>query len=115
MRLARRYGCPVELSLDVLGGKWRAVILARLKDAPLRYGELRRAIPNLSDKMLSQRLRELEENGLVERSAAGDGGTLRYALTARGRSLQPILQALYDWGLDVAEELDVAFPGGGGG
>ncbi|MDT2019826.1 helix-turn-helix domain-containing protein [Methylocella sp. CPCC 101449] len=92
----RLYGCPIELALDVIGGKWKTVILARLKDAPLRYGELRRAIPTLADKVLTQRLRELEDSGLVERSDR-DGASV-YALTARGLTLGPALEALYAWG-----------------
>jgi DNA-binding HxlR family transcriptional regulator len=101
-RLRSRYACGVELALDVLGGKWKPVILARLKEAPLRYGELRRRIPNLSDKMLSERLRDLETQGLIGRDAAGV-----YALTPRGESLRPALQALYDWGVASAAELKV--------
>ena len=53
-RLPRTFGCPVELSLESFGGKWKAVILARLKDGALRYGELRRLIPQLSDKVLTE-------------------------------------------------------------
>lgn len=86
----RLYGCPIELALDMIGGKWKTVILARLKDAPLRYGELRRAIPTLADKV------ELEDSGLVERSDR-DGASV-YALTARGLTLGPALEALYAWG-----------------
>lgn len=53
-RRARLYGCPVELTLDLIGGKWKTVILARLKQAPMRYGELRRAVPGLADKMFTR-------------------------------------------------------------
>jgi len=83
-RLAKRFGCPVELSLELLGGKWKPVILARLKERPHRYSELRKLIPNLSTKMLSQRLRDLEVRGLVERRG-GVGGKPHavYRLTAR--------------------------------
>ncbi len=95
--IGRLYGCPVELSLDRIGGKWKTVILARLKDAPLRYGQLRRLIPGLSDKVLTQRLRELEDVGFVMRSSGNEALTL-YTLTALGRSLAPVLSALYDWG-----------------
>jgi DNA-binding HxlR family transcriptional regulator len=101
-RLRSRYGCGVELALEVLGGKWKPVILARLKEAPLRYGELRRQIPALSDKVLSERLRDLEGQGLIGRDAEGV-----YGLTARGQSLNPALQALYDWGVASAGELGV--------
>lgn len=93
---ARLYGCPVEFALDVVGGKWRTVILARLKQEALRYGELRRLLPGLSDKVLTQRLRELVEAGLIERDEAD--GRARYELTDRGLSLQPALEALYAWG-----------------
>ena len=110
MRTTRAYGCPVEFALDVLGGKWKPVILARLKDAPLRYGELRRLIPGLSDKMLTQRLRDLEDGGLIVREHVGDGVRL-YALSARGRTLRPLLQSLHDWGRASAASFDVGFRG----
>ena len=61
----RLYGCPVEFALDMLGGKWKTVILARIKEQPMRYSELRRMIPSLSEKMLSQRLKELVDAGFV--------------------------------------------------
>jgi DNA-binding HxlR family transcriptional regulator len=105
-RLPRTFGCPVELSLELLGGKWKAVILARLKDGPLRYGELRRLIPQLSDKVLTDRLADLRQAGLIAPGGGkrGDG----YRLSARGESLRPVLQALYDWGAAQADELDVS-------
>ncbi|MGK5685312.1 winged helix-turn-helix transcriptional regulator [Actinoplanes sp. URMC 104] len=97
--MANAYHCPVELTVDVVGGKWRVVILAHLKEGVHRYGELRRRMPGISEKMLSQRLRELEGDGLVARC---DLGTVpphvEYRLTEEGRSLEPVLQALYDWG-----------------
>jgi DNA-binding HxlR family transcriptional regulator len=96
-RLARTFGCPTELALELLGGKWKTVILARLKDGPLRYAELRRRIPRLSDKMLTQCLQGLQERGLVSRDAV-PGAAARYRLTPAGRSLRPLLQQLYDWG-----------------
>ena len=101
-RLRARYGCPVELALDVLGGKWKPVILALLKEAPRRYGDLRRLIPALSDKVLSERLRDLEGQGLIARASDG-----QYQLTPRGESLRPVLQALYDWGGEAASAYGV--------
>ena len=95
--VSKIYGCPVELALDMIGGKWKTVIVARLKQGPMRYGELRRVIPNLSDKVLTERLRDLEARGLVIHGADG-----RYALTERGLSLAPALQALFDWGTIIA-------------
>jgi DNA-binding HxlR family transcriptional regulator len=96
--LGRLYGCPVELALELIGGKWKTVILARLKESSMRYGELRRAIPGLADKVLTQRLRDLEEKGFVERSHGGAQDAVRYRLTSYGRSLAPALEALYAWG-----------------
>lgn len=100
---AKTYGCPVELSLSLLGGKWKTVILARLKESPLRYSELRRAIPALSDKMLTERLRGLREQGWIELE---DG---KYRLAARADSARAVLQALYDWGESVAPEVNARF------
>src|SRR5215510_16615766 len=97
--LRRRFSCPVELALEILNGKWKTVILAHLKQGSLHYSELRALIPILSDKLLTERLRDLEELGLVVRhKSGGRGAPSRYELTARGRSLGPVLQALYDWG-----------------
>jgi len=99
-----RYHCAVELAVDVIGGKWRPVILAHLKEGVHRYGELRRRVPQMSEKMLAQRLRELQRDGLVERI---DHGTrparVEYRLTEEGWSLAPVLQALYDWGTARAQ------------
>ena len=107
-RLKQKYGCPVELSLEFIGGKWRTVILAWLKEAPHRYGELRQRMPGLSDKVLTQRLKELESFGLVTRRSAGrPRGAIRYQLTARGQSLRPVLDALHAWGSALAPELKV--------
>jgi len=98
-RLARSFNCPTEFTLQVLGGKWKTVILCYLKIEPLRFAELRKLIPNLSDKVLSQRLHELTEAGLVDRSKAEDGDKSEvYALSARGQSLGRILTELYNWG-----------------
>jgi DNA-binding HxlR family transcriptional regulator len=107
-RNGRRYGCPVELTLDLLGGKWKTVILARLKQTPLRYAELRRAVPGLADKMLTQRLRDLESVGFVERSKYSDGQS-RYSLTPLGLSLGPALEALYAWGWQVSPAVGARF------
>jgi DNA-binding HxlR family transcriptional regulator len=102
-------GCPVELALSLIGGKWKTILIARLKQGPLRYGELRRMVPDLADKVLTQRLRELETDGFVQRIPAAENGSLRYALTARGVSLSPALEALYAWGERAARENGLRF------
>lgn len=99
--MKRSFSCPVELALDVLGGKWRAVMLAHLKEGELRYADMRRRIPRMSDKMLTQRLRELRQSGLIAHSA----GT--YRLTARGERARTALTALHAWGESLAPELGV--------
>jgi DNA-binding HxlR family transcriptional regulator len=101
------YNCPVELALDQLGGKWKAVLLAHLKQGALRYSQLRRLVPKLSDKILTQRLRELEASGLVARRRDPRSRQVEYSLSPRGRSLGPVLQSLYDWGQRVAGETGV--------
>jgi DNA-binding HxlR family transcriptional regulator len=109
MKSGRLFGCPVELALSLIGGKWKTVILARLKQGPLRYSELRRTLPELADKVLTQRLRELQADGFVSKTPASNSGATRYALTKWGRSLSPALEALYSWGESAAVESRARF------
>lgn len=110
--LRRSFSCPVELALEVLGGKWKTILLAHLKAGPLRYGELRARTPALSDKVLTQRLADLERLGLVVRHKRGRrGAPALYELSARGRSLGPVLQSLYDWGNGNAVSLGATIAG----
>jgi len=98
-KLAKAFNCPTEFTLAVLGGKWKTVILCYLKLRPFRYSELRVLHPNLSDKMLTERLQDLIDIGLVTRKKAVGGKNIAtYSLTERGRSLGSILQDLYGWG-----------------
>jgi len=98
-RLARYFHCPTEFTLAVLDGKWKTVILSYLKERPCRYSELRRLVPSLSDKMLSERLRDLTSAGLVVRRPVGISRLAqRYALTEKASSLSAVLQQLYAWG-----------------
>jgi DNA-binding HxlR family transcriptional regulator len=107
-RLARYYECPTEFALDVLGGKWKTVLLCYLKQRPLRYSELRILVPRLSDKVLTERLRDLTEAGLVvRRKPAGRAGHEVYELTARARSMGKLLGELFHWGLDHAQSFGV--------
>jgi len=98
-RLAHYFHCPTEFTLAVLGGKWKTVILSYLKERPCRYAELRRLVPRLSDKVLSERLRDLTKSGLVMRQEPTASRTHTYFLTEKGRSLSELLQQLYVWGL----------------
>jgi DNA-binding HxlR family transcriptional regulator len=99
--MKQTFSCPVELALEVLGGKWRVVVLAHVKEGALRYAELRRRIPRMSEKMLTQRLRELVESGLLAHRAGS------YRLTERGQRARKALAALHAFGEILASELDV--------
>ncbi len=102
----RVYYCPVEVATEVMGGKWTAVILAHIKESPRRFSELRRLMPHISEKMLTQRLRGLERDGLLSRTVISNTPPhVVYDLTEDGRSLAPALQALYDWGTHRADSL----------
>lgn len=108
--MARRFYCPVELTLDVVGGRWKPVILAHLKEGAHRYGELRRRMPGVSEKMLTQQLRELESDGLVTRQAFEERPLrVEYRLTEDGAALGPALQLLYEWGERRAAATGVTF------
>jgi len=107
-RLAKYFHCPTEFTLAVLDGKWKTVILSYLKERPCRYAELRRLVPSLSDKMLTERLRDLTRAGLVVRRPVGISSlTHCYALTEKASSLNAVLQHLYAWGVENADRFGV--------
>lgn len=89
----------VEATLAVLGGKWKLLILWHLREEPKRYGELRRLVGNITEKMLIQQLRELEQQGVVTRTAYPEvPPRVEYAFSDYGRSLVPVLAVLCQWG-----------------
>lgn len=91
--------CPMECTLDVMGGKWKSVILYRLLDGPKRFGELGRLLCNITQRTLTQQLRELEADGLVIRTVYPEvPPRVDYRLSALGLSLEPILTSLLEWG-----------------
>ncbi|MFW6079380.1 MAG: winged helix-turn-helix transcriptional regulator [Gemmatimonadota bacterium] len=105
-RCAADYACPVELTLDVLGGKWKILILWHLEGGALRFGELNRRIEGVSERMLTRQLRELALDGLVERRAYAEvPPRVEYSLTERGRSVEPLIAAICDWGSSQMERL----------
>ena len=96
---ARTYNCPVEATIDVIGGKWKPVILWWLHQRTWRFAELRRQIPGITEKMLTQQLRELEADGIVARRVYPTvPPKVEYSLTEYGRSLKRALRAICDWG-----------------
>ena len=92
--------CPhFHAAIELIGKRWTGAILAALSDGPCRFGELCQAVPGLSDRLLSQRLRELEAEGLVERTVvAGAPVRVTYSLTEKGADLSPALRELRAWG-----------------
>jgi len=94
------YTCPVELTLKLIGGKWKVLILWHLKDNTMRFGELKRMMPNITTKMLTQQLRELEMDELVHREVYPRvPPKVEYSLTKQGESLKPVLDSMCKWGL----------------
>jgi DNA-binding HxlR family transcriptional regulator len=103
----RLYHCPVEAALDVIGGKWKALILFWLRDRACRFGELRRSIPDVSERMLTQQLRELEDDGVVRRKVYPQvPPKVEYSLTPYGRTLRPLTELLCDWGAKHMRRLE---------
>ena len=93
--------CPVEATLDLIGGKYKALILWHLSEKKLRFSELSKVITTATPKMLTQQLRELESQALIHREVfAVVPPKVEYSLTELGRSLLPILVAMRDWGAD---------------
>jgi DNA-binding HxlR family transcriptional regulator len=89
----------VQATLKVLGGKWKILILWHLKDKARRFSELKRLIPEITEKMLIQQLRELEKDEIVNRKVYSDvPPKVEYSFTDYGRSLEPALKALCEWG-----------------
>ena len=106
MRDCAEYMCALEASLDMVGGKWKALILWHLAEGSLRYSELGRLLPRTTPKMLTQQLRELEADRLVERTVFPVvPPRVEYCLTELGHSLVPLLGGLCDWGKRYLREV----------
>lgn len=94
------YPCTLSVAMDLVGGKWKAVILYHLQDGGKRFGELHAHLHNASEAVLSRSLKQLERDGLVSRRVFGSRPPLKteYALTKFGESFLPVLAALTEWG-----------------
>jgi DNA-binding HxlR family transcriptional regulator len=105
--------CPMEVTMEVLGGKWKLLILWQLQQNAKRYGELRSLLDGITHKMLTQQLRELEQHGIVHREVFQVvPPKVEYSLTEKGEGLLPVLIALGKWGAQFqvgedAEDSDV--------
>ena len=91
--------CPhFHAAIELIGKRWSGAIIWALSDGPMRFAELKRAVPGLSDRLLSQRLRELESSGLMDRTVEeGQPVKVTYELTEKGETLRPAIQALRQW------------------
>ena len=100
--------CPVEATLELIGGKYKALILWHLSENKLRFSELRKVIKSATPKMLTQQLRELEAHNLIHREVFPVVPPhVEYSLTEAGRSLMPILVAMRDWGVEYMKSKDL--------
>lgn len=98
--------CPVEATLELIGGKWKGIILYHLLEGRLRFSELKRQIPCVTQRMLTKQLRELEADGLVNRIVYAEvPPRVEYELTKEGKTLKSILNALKKWGENQAVKL----------
>ena len=98
--------CPVETTLSLIGDKWKVLILRDLMDGTKRFGELKKSIGSVSQKVLTAQLRDMEENGLVNRTVYAEvPPRVEYSLTEIGHSLKPILDAMTSWGMDYKAKM----------
>ncbi|TCS73001.1 HxlR family transcriptional regulator [Sulfuritortus calidifontis] len=100
------FGCPVEACLAVVGGKWKGVILFHLLGGTKRFNELMRLMPDVTQRMLTRQLRELEADRIVVRKVYAEvPPKVEYSLTEFGRTLEPILKSLQKWGSNYIDQL----------
>ena len=100
--LQKKYNCPLELTMDLIGGKWKLIILWYLLDGSKRFSQLNRLMPNITQKMLTTQLRELEEKGLINRHVYPE-----YSLTEQGYSLKHILNDICSWSTSYAKDNEI--------
>ena len=105
------YRCTVAITLEVIGGKWKSLILWHLNFNTLRFSQLQRRLAKVTQKMLTQQLRELEAAGLVHREVYAEvPPRVEYSLTELGRSVVPILELMCQWGSDYLEATEGEAP-----
>ncbi|MGE3680373.1 MAG: winged helix-turn-helix transcriptional regulator [Bdellovibrionales bacterium] len=99
-------GCPVEATLDVIGGKWKGVILYHLLGNVMRFNELRKLLPDVTQRVLTKQLRELEQAGIIRREVYPEiPPKVEYSLTPLGETLHPIVTAMRAWGKRYSKEV----------
>ena len=100
------YPCCASLTMGVIGGKWKTVILFHLIDGKLRYNELRKTMPHVTERTLSLQLKKLQKDGIISRKVYSKKPPLKveYTLTDLGKTLIPLIQSIADWGDSVAQK-----------
>ncbi|WP_029317360.1 winged helix-turn-helix transcriptional regulator [Bacillus subtilis] len=100
-------GCPVETTLDIIGGKWKGILLYHLIDGKKRFNEFRRLYPKITQRMLTLQLRELERDGVIHREVYKQvPPKVEYSLTEFGRTLEPVILHMKDWGEKYKDRID---------
>ncbi|OIQ23855.1 helix-turn-helix domain-containing protein [Lacinutrix sp. MedPE-SW] len=102
----KEYPCCASLTMGIIGGKWKTVIMFHLINKTLRYNELRKEMPTVTERTLSLQLKTLEEDGIVKRKVYTSKPPLKveYSLTDFGKTLIPVVQAIADWGVNTVKE-----------
>lgn len=102
----KTYPCTVSLAMDLVGGKWKSVILYHLKDGEKRYSVLRKELFSVTEMTLSLQLKQLEKDGLISRKVFGEKPPIRveYALTDFGKTFIPVLEAITQWGNQIVDK-----------
>ncbi|WP_368086657.1 winged helix-turn-helix transcriptional regulator [Bacillus sp. cl95] len=107
--LSSEYQCAINMVIEIIGGKWKVLILWNLNEGGRRFNDLKRALPGITQKMLTQQLRELEQHGLVSRTVYEEmPPRVEYTTTALGKKLQPTLFEMGKWGDVYAEEKGIS-------
>lgn len=101
----KKYPCTTSLAMGIIGGKWKTAILYNLKSTSLRYNELRKKMPTVTERTLSLQLKTLEKDGIIKRKVFTSKPPLKveYSLTEFGETLIPVIEAIVDWGKYVIE------------
>ncbi len=99
------FHCAMDITMKFIGGKWKTVVLWYLKNKTLRFGELKKLIPDITEKMLSLQIKALEADGLVKREVYPEVPLrVEYSLTEFGKTLMPVLESIAKWGRDLGEQ-----------
>lgn len=100
----KTYHCAMDVTMDYIGGKWKTVVLWYLREKTLRFGELKKQIPDMTEKMLSIQLKKLEEDGLIKREVFAEVPLrVEYSLTDFGKTLKPVLESIAKWGRNLGQ------------